>query len=124
MVSKKRTWMAAWRRKAFSMIKALLPLRMTTLLVDVNRITAEKYRVPERKKPQLLLRLCFGIGQMWRLQFAVSRDLLRRERDLYGPSSRRAAPRPEVDAQKVGALQDNVRRAMVASASQTLNSVF
>jgi len=103
----------AMRRKAFTMIKALLPLADDDVLIDLNRIVAEKYRVLSRLNASLCY--AFGTGaDSPEIGSAFPDDLLRRERDLYERAIATATPRPAPDPRKTGGLQAALRRALLA----------
>jgi hypothetical protein len=103
----------AMRRKAFVMIKALLPQADDDVLIDLNKIVAEKYRVLSQINPSLCY--AFGTGaDSPDISSAFPDDLLRRERDLYERAIATATPRPAPDPRKTGSLQAALRRALLA----------
>ena len=103
----------AMRRKAFVMIKALLPLADDDVLIDLNKVVGEKYRVLSQQNVSLCY--AFGTGSdSPDISSTFPDDLLRRERDLYERTIATAAPRPAPDPRKVGSLQAALRRALLA----------
>ena len=103
----------AMRRKAFVMIKALLPLADDDVLIDLNKVVGEKYRVLSQYNPSLCY--AFGTGaDSAEISSAFPDDLLRRERDLYERAIATATPRPAPDPRKIGGLQAALRRALLA----------
>ncbi len=103
----------AMRRKTFGMIKALLPLADDDVLIELNKVVAEKYHVLNRQDAAL----CYSFGSgadSVEFSSAFSDDLLRRERDLYERAIATATPRPAPDARKIGNLQGILRRALLA----------
>ena len=103
----------AMRRKAFVMIKALLPLADDDVLIDLNKVVSEKYRVLSQQNPSLCY--AFGTGaESPDISSAFPDDLLRRERDLYERAIATATPRPAPDPRKIGSLQAGLRRALLA----------
>jgi hypothetical protein len=104
----------AMRRKAFGIIKGLLLLADDDVLLELNKITGEKYRVLNSQNPSLCY--AFGTGaDSPDISAAFSDDLLRRESDLYERAIRTAASRPTPDPRKVSSLQGNLRRALLTS---------
>ena len=84
------------------------------MLLELNKVVGEKYRVLGNQDPSLCY--AFGTGaDSAEISSAFSDDLLRRERDLYDHAIRTAAPRPAPDSRKIGNLQANLRRALLAS---------
>jgi hypothetical protein len=103
----------AMQRKTFGMIKALLPLADDDVLIELNAVVAEKYRVLSRQDPALCH--SFGSGaDTAEFSSAFPEDMLRRERDLYERAIATARPRPAADARKIGNLQAVLRRALLA----------
>jgi hypothetical protein len=104
---------AAMRRKAFSMIKALLPLADDDVLIALNKVVEEKYRALNRQNPSYCY--SFGAGaDSAELSAVFPDELQRRERDLYEHAIRTAAPRAAPDPRKLAALRDGLRRALLA----------
>jgi hypothetical protein len=104
----------AMRRKAFGVIKGLLPLADDDVLLELNKVTGEKYRTLNSQNPSLCY--AFGTGaDSPDISAAFSDDLLRRERDLYERAIRTAASRPTPDPRKVSSLQGNLRRALLTN---------
>ncbi len=103
----------AMRRKAFVMIKALLPLSDDDVLIDLNKVVGEKYRVLSQYNPSLCYAFGTG-GDSPEISSAFPDDLLRRERDLYERAIATATPRPAPDPRKIGGLQAALRRALLA----------
>lgn len=104
----------AMRRKAFVTIKALLPLADDDVLIELNKVVTEKYRVLNQRDPSL----CYAFGSganSAELSAVFSDELLRRERDLYERTITTAAPRPAPDARKLSGLQANLRRSLLAN---------
>jgi hypothetical protein len=103
----------AMRRKAFVMIKALLPLADDDVLIDLNKVVTEKYRVLSQQNPSLCYAFGTGVDSP-DISSAFPDDLLRRERDLYERAIATATPRPVPDPRKIGSLQAALRRALLA----------
>lgn len=104
----------AMRRKGFDIIKALLPLADDDVLLALNAIIAEKYRVLNSGDPALCH--AFGTGSdASEITASFSEELLRRERDLYERAILTAASRPAPDTKKITNLQAVLRRAMLSN---------
>ncbi len=104
----------AMRRKAFGVIKGLLPLADDDVLVELNKVVGEKYRALNRQDPALCHAFGAG-GDSPDISAAFSDDLLRRERDLYERAIVTAATRTPPEPKKIAALQAILRRALLAS---------
>ena len=104
----------ALRRKAFGIIKGLLPLADDDVLLELNKVVGEKYHALNTQNPALCY--AFGTGaDSPDISAAFSDDLLRRERDLHERAIRTAATRPPPDPRKVSSLQGYLRRGLLAN---------
>lgn len=104
----------AMRRKAFGIIKGLLPLADDDVLLELNKVMSEKYRVLNSQNPALCY--AFGTGaDSPDISAAFSDELLRRERDLYERAILTAAARPAPDQRRIATLQANLRRGLLAN---------
>jgi hypothetical protein len=103
----------AMRRKAFTMIKALLPLADDDVLLALNKVIGEKYRVLTEQNPSLCYAFGTGVDSP-EISAAFPEDLLRRERDLYERAIATATSRTPADQRRISNLQAALRRALVA----------